>query len=130
MSKDGYLISMLGGCLLIQGCATSSNGVSSSYASSLKYADNTCKQLVIEQEEINIILAQKSATLDGYARKDKLITPFVIVSYGLLYGMYSGKEADVLSSEIARLKGETEAVSRVLRQKNCNAADIKETQTS
>ena len=118
-------LSIILACLLTQACATSSDGVSSSYTSSLKYSENSCKQLIIEQEEITTILSQKSATLDSYARKDKIITPLVIASYGLLSGMYSGKEADVLANEIARLKGELEAVSRVIRQKNCGTIEQK-----
>lgn len=98
--------------LALVACAKSLESISPSYVSDVGYSSWTCEQLGGESLRLHQALAQASTQQQGARRND--IVGVVLI--GLPVSSLSG---DNIAPEIGRLKGETEAVNRAQRGKNC-----------
>jgi hypothetical protein len=105
--------------VLSSGCATKGAEVQASYVPAARYSDLDCKTLSIEIVEVQTRAGQLSGALDSAAGKDAgLVAVGVILFWPALFfvGGDKGKEA-----ELARMKGEHEALTRAYKQKNCDS---------
>lgn len=111
------LVPLLAASMILPGCATRPENVAASHVSSSRYTDRTCKSLNRELDEIQDALRASAGRLNDKANQDAVVTGVgVILFWPALFalGNNGGLEADV-----ARLKGEDQAVRRALRDNNC-----------
>ena len=102
---------------LLPGCATRPENVAANHVSSSRYADRTCKSLARELDEVQDALRAQSAKLNDKATQDAVVTGVgVVLFWPVLFalGNNSGLEGDV-----ARLKGEEQAIRRQMREADC-----------
>jgi len=100
------------GLLLLAGCAKSPESIAPSYVSDLNYQSLECKQLAQEDARLTQALATAS-TQQKNARTNDMVG---IALIGLPVSSMSG---DNIAPEIARLKGEKEAIHRTMLAKRC-----------
>ena len=108
---------MFGCAALLAGCASSSDKISASYISPLQYQNYTCAQLAEEAQRVSSRAAQTAGVQDQKASSDAVATGVAIVLFWPAAFMIGGN--DQTTAELARLKGEFEAVEKVSIQKNC-----------
>jgi hypothetical protein len=97
---------------LLAACAKSPDSIAPSYVSEVGFQNWNCTQLGEESARLSSALAQASTQQEN-ARTNDTVGVLLI---GLPVSSLSG---DNIAPEIARLKGETEAVRKVSIQKNC-----------
>ena len=100
------------------GCAKSPESISPAYTSDITYKPLSCQDLEIEFARISQALATASAQQEKARTNDTVGVIFL----GLPVSTLSG---DNIAPEIARLKGEDEAIHRVSLQKHCDTAQGK-----
>jgi len=98
--------------LLAGACAKSPESIQASYISEVSYQSWSCPQLGEESQRLSAALATAS-TQQERARGNDVVGVILI---GLPVSSLSG---DNIAPEIARLKGEQEAVRRTMIAKNC-----------
>jgi hypothetical protein len=98
---------------VLTGCAKSPDSIAPAYVSDLTYRPVSCADLAIESARLQQALAQAS-TQQEQARGNDTVG---VILLGLPVSSLSG---DNVAPEIARLKGELEAIHRVGLQKKCN----------
>lgn len=96
----------------LTGCAKSPESIAPSYVSDIAYRNVSCQDLAVEYERLNQALARTS-TQQEQARGNDTVG---VILLGLPVSSLSG---DNVAPEIARLKGELEAIHRVSLQKKC-----------
>ncbi len=102
--------------LVMAGCAQRPDAVSGSYVSSLQYQSYSCDQLAAELARINARAAevagvqQKAATTDAVS-----LGAGLVLFWPAMFFMIGGDRAE----ELARLKGEIEAIEQTAIQKEC-----------
>ena len=109
--------------MLLPGCATRPDNVAASHVATSRYADRTCKSLSRELDEVQDALRAQSAKLNDKANQDAVVTGVgVILFWPVLFalGNNSGLEGDV-----ARLKGEEQAIRRQMREADCEVPPAK-----
>jgi hypothetical protein len=85
--------------------------------SSLQYQNHTCPQLAQEAESISARAVQLSGAQDSKATRDAVATTVgVVVFWPLLFAV---RGDDNTTAELARMKGEMEAIERTSVLKNC-----------
>jgi hypothetical protein len=94
----------------ISGCAQKASNINPAYISQQRYSDWSCEKLVKEKSFIDDALPRVSAQQDAAADNDALMV--------FLIGVPTSGGG--VKSEVARLKGEQEAVRQVIRDKNCD----------
>lgn len=97
---------------LVGACAKSPDSIQASYVSEVTYQSWSCSQLGEESQRLSSALATAS-TQQERARGNDVVGVILI---GLPVSSLSG---DNIAPEIARLKGEQEAVRRAMITKNC-----------
>jgi hypothetical protein len=106
-----------GAAALMAGCASRSSEVTATYVSSIQYHSHTCKQLTAEAENISARAVQLSGAQDSKATRDAVATTVgVVVFWPLLFAV---RGDDNTTAELARMKGEMEAIEHASVQKNC-----------
>ena len=106
--------------LLFVGCATSPSRISSSYVSPIEYSHLECEQIRRELVRVNRRLMEVTGTQKSAATKDAVAMGVgLVVFWPALFfiGGNGNKE------ELARLKGQYEALETVAIEKNCGYAD-------
>jgi hypothetical protein len=117
MTVKRTVAAMTVAAVILPGCATRPDNVVASSVSSSRYADRTCKSLSRELDEVQDALRVQSAKLNDKANQDAVVTGVgVILFWPVLFalGNNSGLEGDV-----ARLKGEEQAIRRQMREADC-----------
>jgi len=107
--------------IALAGCAKSSEEVSTSYVSPIQYANHDCGQLRGELTRVNRQLVQKMRSQDGRADSDALATGVGVVLFWP--ALFFIKGDDEHAGELARLKGEFNAIEQSAIEKRCNLAD-------
>jgi len=97
--------------LLISACAPRAAEISPAYVSPLKYSgdDWTCDKLIMEATYVGEALLRESGAQDDAATRDA----WAVFLIGLPVSSGGNK------TEVARLKGEQEALRVAIRDKNC-----------
>lgn len=98
--------------LLMAGCAAAPETIQASYVSEVTYQHWTCQQLAEETLRLNAAYAN-AAKQQNQARGNDIAGVILI---GLPVSSMSGGN---VAPEIARLKGEQEAVRKAMITKNC-----------
>lgn len=105
---------------LIQACAKSSDSVTGSYVSPLQYGSYDCDQLSAEAGRLSARVAEASGNQDDAATRDAVATGVgLVLFWPALFFLAAGDN----ESELARLKGEFDAVERAAIEKKCSLAD-------
>lgn len=112
------------------GCATQPSNVAAMHVSTLKYESTDCRRLALEYDEVNGRLATTTSSLQTKANTDAaLMAVGLIVFWPAMLGLAAtGGRAE--EQELARLKGEKEALENAGRMKNCGLRDATATPTS
>jgi hypothetical protein len=105
------------GTSLLAGCAKDANQVGASYVSPILYENYTCPQLAEEAQRVSSRAAQASGVQDQKATNDK-----VAMGVGLIVfwpALLLTKGNDETTVELARLKGEMDAIEQASIKKKC-----------
>lgn len=110
------MLGILAGAAL-GGCASSSDKIAAAYISPLQYQNYSCSQLGEEAQRISARVTQVSGVQDEKATKDAVATTAAVIIFWPAAFLVSGN--DQTAAELARLKGEFEAVEKASVQRNC-----------
>jgi len=110
-------IAVLMGCAALIGCASSSADIKPAYVSPLQYQSLTCEQIGLEMERVSRRAAEAAGVQDSNRTQDAWVTAAAIVVFWPAAFMVKGDGQN--AAELARLKGEFEALERVSIEKNC-----------
>lgn len=103
--------------LILQGCATSSKDIASTYVSPMQYSSYDCQQLASENQRLLARVSQVGGRLDDASENDKGITAAgAILFWPALFFLGGTKQQE---AEYARLKGEHEAVQQAAIAQKC-----------
>ena len=97
----------------VVGCAKSPDSISPAYVSEVGYQSWSCSQLAEESVLLSAALASASVQQENARTNDTV----GVILIGLPVSSLSG---DNIAPEIARLKGETEAVRKASMAKSCS----------
>jgi hypothetical protein len=103
--------------LAAAGCAKDANQVGATYISPITYQTFTCPQLAEEAQRISARAAETSGVQDQKATNDK-----VAMGVGLIIfwpALFLTKGNDETTAELARLKGQMDAIEQASIQKHC-----------
>jgi hypothetical protein len=116
MSKIAFVPSLaLAGILCA--CATSSSEIRASYVSPLQYQGFTCQQIAAEAARISSRAAELAGVQDSKRTEDQIATGVGVIIFWPALFMVKGDGQT--AAELARLKGENEALEQAAIQKNC-----------
>ncbi|HXD44110.1 MAG TPA: hypothetical protein VN655_03165 [Pseudolabrys sp.] len=107
----------LAGAVLVAGCAKDADQVSATYISPVLYDNYTCAQLAEEAQRVSSRAAQATGVQDQKATNDK-----VAMGVGLIVfwpALLFTKGNDENTAELARLKGQMEAIEQASIKKKC-----------
>jgi len=117
--KSAHCLAALTVCVWgLSGCASSSDKIASAYVSPIQYQSFSCHQLGEEGQRVAGRVAQLSGAQDQKASNDAVVTGVAIVLFWPAAFMVSGN--DQTTAELARLKGEFEAIEKAAILKNCS----------
>lgn len=108
----------LGLMAVLVGCAKSPESIAPAYISELNYQNWNCYQLAEESQRLSSALAQASTQQENARTNDTV----GVILLGLPVSSLSG---DNIAPEIARLKGEQEAIRKASRTKVCETASLR-----
>jgi hypothetical protein len=98
-------------------CAKGSSEIAASYVSPYQYEPYTCPQLAEEAQRVSRRASEVAGVQDQKATNDAVATTVgVIVFWPALFLM---KGNDQQTAELARLRGEMEAIEQVSIRKKC-----------
>ena len=103
--------------LLLAGCASKSEDIAPTYVSPMSYQNHTCQQLAAEAQSVAIRAQQAAGVQDKQRSNDQVLATVggVLFWPSLLFLNGDGQNA----AELARLKGEKEAIEQASIQKQC-----------
>ncbi|MFC1460058.1 hypothetical protein ACETIH_25805 [Microvirga arabica] len=101
--------------LLAAGCASRSEDVAASYVSPTTYSSYSCRELSAEAQRVSAAAA--SGAQDSQHTKDAVATTAALVIFWPAAFFVSGNNAQ--TAELARLKGQMQAVEAASIQKKC-----------
>lgn len=110
-------IIVLGAVSILAGCATPPKDIAPSYVSTSLYENLTCKQLRSEAEGVSARVAAAFAKQEKNRGQDAAMTTVGVALFWPALFFMKGDGAD--AAEVARLKGEMDAIEQVNRVKNC-----------
>jgi hypothetical protein len=107
----------LAGACLLAGCAKDASQVGATYVSPILYENYTCPQLAEEAQRVSSRAAQASGVQDQKATNDKIAMGVGLVVFwpALLFT----KGNDETTAELARLKGQMDAIEQASIRKRC-----------
>jgi len=102
---------------LIGACASRSSDIQASYVSPVQYQNYSCQQLVEEGRRVSAHAARVAGHQDDKRTNDAVLTGVAVV---LFWPALFALEGDgQMAAELARLKGEMEAIEKASLEKNC-----------
>jgi hypothetical protein len=104
--------------LAINACAKKAENVAAAYVSPLAYEQLSCRQLAEEAGRVSQRAGELSGIQDRKRTGDIVATTAAIIVFWPAAFLVSGDDAQ--TAELARLKGEFEAIQRVSVQKGCS----------
>ena len=96
---------------VVSGCATRPESISASYISHEKYMGKDCTSLTLDMSNARSELAKFSSMQDSKANLDAATVFFVLVPASKLSGDHA--------ADVAKFKGEVEAIETALIKSNC-----------
>jgi hypothetical protein len=111
-------ILLVGLCLAtLAACASRSENISAAYVSPMTYQPYSCNQLREEATRVSTRAIQVTGTQDQKATNDAVATGVGVVLFWPALFFIRGDSTT--AAELARLKGEMEAIEQASIQKNC-----------
>ncbi|WP_199221278.1 hypothetical protein [Maritimibacter sp. 55A14] len=107
----------LSASLIVTGCAKKSENIIASYVSPMEYEDHSCDQLAAEARRIFARTNRMMGVQDKKARNDKTAMGVGLVLFWPALFFLKG-DAET-ASEVARLKGQMEALEQASIRKTC-----------
>lgn len=104
--------------LPIAACASKSENISAAYVSPNTYASYNCRMLQDEAQRVSSRAIQASGAQDQKASNDAVATGVGVVLFWPALFFIKGEGAS--AAEVARLKGEMDAIEQASIQKRCN----------
>ena len=102
---------------LLAGCASSSDKITASYISPMQYDNYNCRQLGEEAQRVSARASEAAGAQDSQATKDAVATTAAIIVFWPAAFFVQGDKQN--AAELARLKGELEAIEQVSIRKQC-----------
>jgi hypothetical protein len=102
---------------LVSGCATSPKDIAPSYVSPILYQNLTCDQLAQEAARVSQAAAAATGAQANQAGKDAAMMGVGLVLFWPSLFFIGGDKGN--ASEVARLKGEMQAIEQANISKNC-----------
>ena len=106
--------------VLLSACASKSDKIDASYVSPLAYSDHNCHQIKQELLRVNRKVLEVTKTQDKIASNDSVAMGVGLVLFWPALFFIEGSDK---SDELARLKGEYEAIEQTAIQKGCDVAE-------
>lgn len=103
--------------LMLAGCATPPKDIAPTYVSTSLYQNLNCTQLKAEAEAVSSRAAAAFGRQEQNRGRDVAMTTVSVVLFWPAAFFMKGDGAD--AAEVARLKGEMQAIEQVNRTKNC-----------
>jgi hypothetical protein len=110
--------------LITGGCASSSDKITATYVSPIQYENYNCRQLAEEAQRLSRRASEVAGAQDSQATKDTVATAVAVVIFWPAAFMVGGDRNT--AAELARMKGEMEAIEQVSIRKNCSIQFRKE----
>ena len=107
----------MGAAVLLGGCAKDASDIRASYVSPILYQDYTCKQLGEEATRISGRAAEAAGVQNQHATNDKVAMGVGVVVFWPALLMMKGNDENAV--ELARLKGQMDAIEQTAIRKNC-----------
>lgn len=107
----------LGATAMLVGCATPPKDIAPSYVSTGLYENLSCQQLRQEAEGVSARAAQANGQQDKNRGQDAAMTTVGLVLFWPALFFMKGDGA--AAADVARMKGEMQAIEQVNRVKNC-----------
>lgn len=104
--------------VFLSGCSTAGKDVVATYVSPIQFSNFDCDQIRLEMGRLNGRVNQLTGRLDEAANNDKAI----LVGGGLLFwpALFALGGTKQQETELARLKGEYDALQSAATQKKCS----------
>jgi hypothetical protein len=102
---------------LASACATYSEKIAPTYVSPVLYESLNCRQIAEEATRVSQRAAIAAGAQDAQANKDNVLTAVTIVVFWPAAFFVGGDRAN--AAEVARLKGEMDAIEQASIRKNC-----------
>jgi hypothetical protein len=104
-------------CILLVGCASSSDEIRAQYISPLQYQDLSCQQIGAEAQRVSARASEVAGVQDEKSTNDAVATGVGIVLFwpSLFFIKGDGQTA----AELGRLRGEFDALEQASIRKNC-----------
>jgi len=115
MKKIVLLIS----CLLLSACADHADKIQASYVSPLQYGDYSCKQIKAELGRVGRKMNEVAGIQDKTASDDSVAMGVGLILFWPALFFIDNSDQHI---ELARLKGEFDALEQAAIQKNCTVA--------
>ncbi|MGO4389500.1 hypothetical protein AB4Y85_18400 [Microvirga sp. 2YAF29] len=103
--------------LTAAGCASRSEDVAAAYVSPMAYTSYSCRELRIEAQRVSAAAAAAAGAQDSSRTKDVVATTAAVVIFWPAAFFVGGNSAQ--TAELARLKGQMQAVEEASIQKRC-----------
>jgi hypothetical protein len=106
--------------LTAAGCASRSEDVAASYVSSSMYSSYSCRELNVEAQRVSAAAAAAAGVQDSARTRDAVATTAALVVFWPAAFFVGGNSAQ--TAELARLKGQMQAIEEASIQKRCGIA--------
>lgn len=117
-------LAALAACVVLTSCASKSADISAAYVSPILYQNLTCEQLALEAQGVSARAMTASGQQDQKATGDAVaMTVGLVVFWPALFFM---KGDGAQAAEVARLKGEMQAIEHASIANNCGLTFAKE----
>lgn len=113
------LVSLFLSMLIVSGCAQKADKIQPSYVSPLQYGDYSCKQIKAEINRVGRRMNEVAGVQDKTASNDAAAMGVGLVLFWPALFFIDSTDQRV---ELARLKGEFDALEQAAIQKNCTVA--------
>ena len=108
----------------VSGCATGADDIAPSYISPVTYESYTCEQLAEEAQAVSARAAQAAGAQNKARTNDAVMTTVGVVVFWPSLFLIKGNGPQ--AAEVARLKGEMEAIQTASIRKKCRIEFQKE----
>jgi hypothetical protein len=105
------------GILALAGCASTADKVTATYVSPMQYDAYDCRQLADEAQRISAHASAAAGAQDSQATKDAVATTAAVIIFWPAAFLVQGDKQN--AAELARLKGELDAIEQVSVRKKC-----------
>lgn len=112
------VLSAVGCSALVAACASRADNIQPSYASTALYQNMTCQQIGLEATRVSGRMAELTVAQNNKAVGDAVATGVALVIFWPAAFFVSGDGQT--AAELARIKGEIEALEKTSISKKCN----------